>query len=99
MSELTIPSGISFEPSDDERMMIDSVRRYCENEIKAIDAKYGESFIPTEEMRGILKKLTELGFVSGPISVEIRTGGSKRRSAPGNPSLSSPRGTKPAVHP
>ena len=35
MSELTIPSGISFEPSEDERMMIDSVRRYCQTEIAA----------------------------------------------------------------
>ena len=31
----TIPSGISFELSDDERMMIDSVRHYCQTEIGA----------------------------------------------------------------
>ncbi len=70
MSELSIPSGLSFEPSADERLMIDAVRRYCENQIKAISDQYGEQYIPTEAMRGILKKLTEFGFVSGPVAPE-----------------------------
>ena len=71
MSELTIPSGISFEPSEDERMMIDSVRRYCQTEIAAFVKAHGaENYIPTEKMRELLKGLTEFGFVGGPIAQE-----------------------------
>ncbi|MBF7729196.1 acyl-CoA dehydrogenase family protein [Pseudomonas sp. N040] len=71
MSELTIPSGISFELSDDERMMIDSVRRYCQTEIAAFVKAHGaETYIPTEKMRELLKGLTEFGFVGGPIAQE-----------------------------
>lgn len=71
MSELTIPSGISFEPSEDERMMIDSVRRYCQTEIAAFVKAHGaETYIPTEKMRELLKGLTEFGFVGGPIAQE-----------------------------
>ncbi len=67
----TIPSGISFELSDDERMMIDSVRDYCQTEIAAFVKAHGaENYIPTEKMRELLKGLTEFGFVGGPIAQE-----------------------------
>lgn len=67
----TIPSGISFELSDDERMMIDSVRRYCQTEIATFVKAHGaENYIPTEKMRELLKGLTEFGFVGGPIAQE-----------------------------
>jgi alkylation response protein AidB-like acyl-CoA dehydrogenase len=67
----TIPSGISFELSDDERMMIDSVRHYCQTEIGAFVKAHGaENYIPTEKMRELLKGLTEFGFVGGPIAQE-----------------------------
>jgi len=70
MNEATLESGLSFVPSEDEQAMIDAVRRYCQNEIKAVGDKYGEDYIPTGEMRAILKALTEFGFVNGPISVD-----------------------------
>jgi alkylation response protein AidB-like acyl-CoA dehydrogenase len=67
----TVPSGISFELSDDERMMIDSVRDYCQTEIAAFVKAHGaENYIPTEKMRELLKGLTEFGFVGGPIAQE-----------------------------
>lgn len=67
----TTPSGISFELSDDERMMIDSVRHYCQTEIGAFVKAHGaENYIPTEKMRELLKGLTEFGFVGGPIAQE-----------------------------
>lgn len=67
----TTPSGISFELSDDERMMIDSVRDYCQTEIAAFVKAHGaENYIPTEKMRELLKGLTEFGFVGGPIAQE-----------------------------
>ena len=69
MSEETLGSGLSFVPSEDEQAMVDAARRYCQNEIKAIGDRYGEDYIPTGEMRDILKALTDFGFINGPISV------------------------------
>lgn len=69
MSEETLESGLSFVPSQDEEAMVDAARRFCQNEIKAIGDKYGEQYIPTDEMRKILKQLIDFGFVSGPIAV------------------------------
>jgi len=68
MSEETLGSGLSFVPSEDEQAMVDAARRYCQNEIKAIGDRYGEDYIPTGEMRDILKALTDFGFINGPIS-------------------------------
>lgn len=66
-----IDSGISFELSDDERMMVDSVCHYCQTEIAAFVKAHGaENYIPTEKMRELLKGLTEFGFVGGPIAQE-----------------------------
>lgn len=70
MNEDTLSSGLSFVASADEQAMIDAVRRYCQNEIKNLVDEYGENYIPTEQMREILKGLTEFGFVSGPVAPE-----------------------------
>lgn len=70
MSESSIESGLSFVMSADEQAMVDAVRRYCENEIKPVLDSHGENYIPTAQMREMLKSLTEFGFVGGPITVE-----------------------------
>jgi len=70
MNENTIPSGLSFSLSTDEQVMVDAVRRYCENVIHPRLKGCEEQYIPTETMREMLKGLTEFGFVSGPISPE-----------------------------
>lgn len=70
MNDATINSGYAFVPSDDEQAMIDAVRRYCEQEIRPLADRYGETFIPTENMRAVLKGLTDFGFVNGPIATE-----------------------------
>lgn len=68
MSEETLGSGLSFVTSEDEQAMVEAARRYCQNEIRAIGDRYGEDYIPTGEMRDILRALTDFGFINGPIS-------------------------------
>ena len=70
MSDDHIPSGLSFAVSADEQAMIAAVRRYCENEIRPRLKGREEDYIGTDEMRELLKALTEFGFVSGPIAPE-----------------------------
>src|SRR5271169_735035 len=62
--------GLSFALSDEQQMMVEAVRRFCESEIRPLMKARGEQLLPVEQMRGILKQLTEFGFVTGPIAVE-----------------------------
>jgi alkylation response protein AidB-like acyl-CoA dehydrogenase len=70
MSRESLASGLSFVASRDEDAMVDAARRYCQKNIKAVSERYGEDYIPTDEMREILRGLTDFGFVSGPIAAE-----------------------------
>jgi alkylation response protein AidB-like acyl-CoA dehydrogenase len=63
-------TGLSFALAEDQQMMVDAVRRFCEKEIAPFVKAHGERLIPTEQMRGLLVQLTEYGFVNGPISAE-----------------------------
>src|SRR5271169_2259624 len=65
-----LPQGLSFALSEEQQMMVEAVRRFCESEIRPLMKAHGEQLLPTEQMRGILKQLTEFGFVTGPIAVE-----------------------------
>lgn len=63
-------TGLSFALSEEQQMMVDAVRRYCENEIRPLMKAKGEAAISTAEMRQILQGLSEFGFVNGVVSVE-----------------------------
>jgi acyl-CoA dehydrogenase len=63
-------TGLSFALAEDQQMIVDAVRRFCDKEIAPFVKAHGERLIPTDQMRGLLVQLTEYGFVSGPISVE-----------------------------
>jgi acyl-CoA dehydrogenase len=67
--ESTPYTGLSFALAEDQQMMVDAVRRFCDKEIAPFVKANGERLIPTDQMRGLLVQLTEYGFVNGPISV------------------------------
>jgi alkylation response protein AidB-like acyl-CoA dehydrogenase len=69
-SPRTAPHGLSFALSEEQQMMVEAVRRFCESEIRPLMKAQGERLLTTDEMRGILQQLTEFGFVTGPIAVE-----------------------------
>jgi acyl-CoA dehydrogenase len=62
--------GLAFALSEEQQMMVEAVRRFCESEIRPLMKIHGEQLLPKEQMRGILKQLTEFGLVGGPIAVE-----------------------------
>jgi acyl-CoA dehydrogenase len=62
--------GLSFALSDEQQMMVEAVRRFCDSEIRPLMKVHGEQLLPIEQMRGILKQLTEFGFITGPIAIE-----------------------------
>jgi acyl-CoA dehydrogenase len=62
--------GLSFALSEEQQMMVEAVRRYCDSEIRPLMKIHGEQLLPTEQMRAILRQLTEFGFITGPIAIE-----------------------------
>jgi acyl-CoA dehydrogenase len=63
-------TGISFALAEDQQMLVDAVRRFCDKEIAPFVEARREGLIPTDQMRGLMVSLTEYGFVGGPIAVE-----------------------------
>lgn len=63
-------SGISFAQSEEQRAAVEAVRRFAEGEIRPFAKAHGEEYIPKRQMQPLLKRLTEFGFVCGPIRPE-----------------------------
>jgi alkylation response protein AidB-like acyl-CoA dehydrogenase len=76
MSEFDTGSDaeFSFTLSRDQEAMVATCRRYCENKLRPLIEAHrkaqGDTLIPKERMKDILKELTHFGFVCGPIAVE-----------------------------
>jgi alkylation response protein AidB-like acyl-CoA dehydrogenase len=62
--------GLSLTLSSDELEMIEAVRRYCTGELLPFVRSHGPNYIPPETMRKIFKRLSEFGFVNGPLNAE-----------------------------
>lgn len=64
------PKGISFAANEEQRAAVDAVRRFAGREVRPFMKAHGDAFIPRSDMQPMLRRLTELGFVCGPVSPE-----------------------------
>ena len=58
---------MDFSPTEEQRIAIDSFRRFLEAEIAPAVAEHGDAFIPKDDMRGLLAKLLPFGMGNGLI--------------------------------
>lgn len=58
---------MDFSPTEEQRIAIDSFRRFLEAEIAPAVAEHGDGFIPKDDMGGLLAKLLPFGMGNGLI--------------------------------
>ncbi len=58
---------MDFSPTEEQRIAIDSFRRFLEAEIAPAVAEHGDAFIPKDDMRELLVKLLPFGMGNGLI--------------------------------
>mgnify|MGYP000615935155 CR=1 FL=1 len=58
---------MEFGISEEQQIMIDSLRKFLQAEIKPIAERYKDQLIPKAEMKNILKQLLDFGLGNGPI--------------------------------
>ena len=56
---------MDFRVSDEQQMAVDSFRRFLEDEIRPAVEAHDDSFIPRDEMQGLLKQLLQFGLGCG----------------------------------
>ncbi len=56
---------MDFRVSEEQQMAVDSFRRFLEDEIRPAIAAHDESFIPKQEMQGLLRQLLQFGLGCG----------------------------------
>ena len=56
---------MDFSPTEEQRIAIDSFRRFLAAEVAPAVAQYDDSFIPKDRMRGLLGKLLPFGMGNG----------------------------------
>jgi acyl-CoA dehydrogenase len=61
---------MDFQPSEEQRMAIDGLRKFLDNEIEPAINAHGETFIPTAQMKQWCKQLSQYGLTSAPHPVE-----------------------------
>ncbi|MEH6592308.1 MAG: acyl-CoA dehydrogenase family protein [Halioglobus sp.] len=62
---------MDFTLSEEQQMIVDSLGKYAQNELKPIAAEYRDRLIPTEKMRDIQKGLLDFGVGVGVVSEEL----------------------------
>ena len=58
---------MDFSPTDEQRLAVDSFRRFLDVEIGPAVAGFGDEFVPKDAMRGLLRKLLPFGMGNGLI--------------------------------
>ena len=58
---------MDFSPTEEQRLAVDSFRRFLDAEIGPAVAGFGDAFIPKDAMRGLLGKLLPFGMGNGLI--------------------------------
>ena len=61
---------MNFDLSDEQRMVVDSVRRYLDDKLEPEIRAHGEQFIPKPLMQTWTKALTEYGHITAPHPTE-----------------------------
>ena len=61
---------MSFQRSEEQQMIIESLRKFLDNEIEPAFREHGEGFVPREKMQGWVQALTEFGMTKAPFGEE-----------------------------
>ncbi|MFK8049477.1 MAG: acyl-CoA dehydrogenase family protein [Halioglobus sp.] len=62
---------MDFTLSEEQQMIVDSLGKYAQNELKPIAEEYRDQLIPTEKMRDIQKALLDFGVGVGVVSEDL----------------------------
>jgi len=61
---------MDFRASEEQQMAVDSFRRFLEDVIRPAVAAHDDTFIPKDEMQGLLKRLLQFGMGNGLAATE-----------------------------
>jgi alkylation response protein AidB-like acyl-CoA dehydrogenase len=61
---------MNFQRSEEQQMIIDSLRKFLDSEIEPAFREHGEGFIPRDKMQGWIQSLTEFGITKAPFGEE-----------------------------